>query len=128
MSSEGQLNTNASERLFLYVAEINSASAETKGAFTIADVVKEVEAELGSPIQCELLVSKLATAGYFEEDDYSDSLWSEGITSYYEVRDGFPRLCSGNIAPGVRSVSYHVDLNFCDEFLIGREDVLKSME
>ena len=128
VSSEDQLNTNGAERLFLCVREINSASSGDGRAFTVSDVVKEVRAAFESPLQRGLLDSKLAAAGFFDEDDYSDCLWSEGATDYYEVKDGFPRLCSSNLTPGVRKVTYHIDLDFCREYLVGRNDILMAME
>lgn len=50
ISSEEQLNTNESERLFLYVVELNSATDEDKAAFSLTDVVNDVQMLFDSPL------------------------------------------------------------------------------
>lgn len=127
ISSEDQLSMSPSERLFLCVTELNSASGCHEGTFTLDDAVERVRGEFDSPFQREVFEGKLASAGYFEEDDYSDSRWSEGSVSYYEVRDGFPCLCSEDLRPGVSRVNYYVDLNFCGDFLVDRETIVETM-
>ena len=127
ISSEEQLNVNPTERLFLYVAELNSAPADDDDAFTVSDVVTEVRASFDSPIQRAILDNKLASAGYFDEDDYSETRWSEGCDYYYAVIDGFPKIDSQTCKPGVGRVTYQVDLSYCEDYRIKRENVLETM-
>ena len=127
ISSEEQLNVNPTERLYLYVAELNSAPTDDGDAFTIADVVAEVRKAFDSPIQRALLDSKLANVGYFDEDDYSDSKWSEGGVYYYAVIEGFPKIDSNSCKPGVERVTYQVDLDYCENYKVERASVLGAM-
>ena len=127
ISSEEQLNINPTEKLFLCVAELNSAPVDDDEAFSITDIVDMVRTSFDSPMQRSALDTKLANAGYFDEDDYSDVKWSEGGTYYYAVVDGFPRIDSHSCRPGVERVSYQVDLDYCDDFIVERNIVLETM-
>lgn len=127
ISSEKQLNVNESEQLFLCVVELSSTTAEDDKGFTLTNVVDEVRGSLESSLQRAALESKLAKAGYFDEDDYSDTRWSEGETYYYAVLDGFPKIDSQSCSPGVSRVTYQVDLDYCEEYLVDREQVINAM-
>lgn len=127
ISSENQLNVNPAERLYLYVSELNRAPSGDKNAFTITDVVAEVRDAFDSPIQHAILDSKLASAGYFDEDDYSDTKWSEGGAHYYAVTEGFPKIDSRDCKPGVAHVTYQVDLDYCQDYKTHRATVLEAM-
>lgn len=128
ISSEEQLNVNPSEQLFLYVTELNDAPVDDDEGFTISDVVTETRDGIQSPLQRAALDSKLASVGYFDEDDYSDTKWSEGSTYYYAVVGDFPRIDSQSCKPGVSRVAYQIDLDYCDDYQVDRATVIETME
>lgn len=128
ISSEEQLNVNPSERVFLYVVELNNAPVDDENAFCITDVVEDVASRFSSPLSIVEFDSRLAEVGYFAEDDYSDTLWTLGECDYYEVRDDFPRIDSLSCAPGVAGVSYQIDLEYCCNYQIGRAELIAAME
>ncbi|WP_311777899.1 PD-(D/E)XK motif protein [Trueperella abortisuis] len=128
ISSEEQLNVNPSERLFLYVEEINSTTSDDEHGFTLTDVVNATRQSIRSPLQMAAFDSKLANVGYFDEDDYSDAKWSEGSVYYYAVVDGFPKIDSQSCMPGVSRVAYQIDLDYCDDYLVDRSTVIGAME
>lgn len=128
ISSEDQLNVNSAEQLYLYVAELNRAAIDDGGSFTIEDVVQDARKVFCQPLQKGLLDSKLASAGYFDEDDYAEVRWTEGNTYYYEVSDEFPKIDSKACPPGVSHINYHVDLDYCEDCRVDRNVVLKAME
>lgn len=127
ISSEGQLSINSSERLFLYVIELNSATCEGDGMFSLDDVVNEVEVLFDNPMDRALFQEKLANVGYFQEDDYSAVLWSEGKERAYEVKEGFPRIDSRSCPPGVKSVAYKIDLDYCSDFEIDKGVIARAL-
>ncbi len=128
ISSEEQLNVNSTERLFLYVAEFNDAPSGNNEGFTVTDVVEETRDAFKSPMQRAAFDSKLASIGYFDEDDYTDAKWNEGGVYYYAVVGDFPKIDSHSCKPGVSRVAYQIDLDYCDEYLIDRTIVIESME
>lgn len=127
ISSEMQLNTNDSERLFLYVTEINNAMLDDSKAFTVADVVRKVRGAITSPLDLAMFEGKLANVGYFDEDDYSANRWREGETSVYEVTGQFPRITSESCPSGISRVKYQVDLSCCQDYLSSEDFLLSAM-
>lgn len=128
ISSEDQLNTSDSEQLFLFVVELNSAPINDEDSFTVTDVVKEARQMFESPLHRATLDTKLGNVGYFDEDDYSETRWTLGRTSYYEVREDFPRIDSASCRPGVSKVTYQVDLDYCDGYLVDRDTIIEALE
>ena len=128
ISSENQLNFSDTERLFLFVCELNSAPEDDDTSFSINDVVRRVKAALGSPLMAAQLEAKLGHAGYFDEDDYSATRWTLGETEYYEVVPGFPRIDSKSCVPGVHRVTYQVDLDYCEDYLVDRSTMTDTLE
>lgn len=128
VSSEEQLNVNDTEKLFLYVEELNSAPTAFAEGFTLDDVVDDLREQIQSPIQQAFLDSELASVGYFAEDDYADYRWTLGDRSYYEVLSTFPKIGSRDCPPGVEHVSYQIDLDYCQDFEIDESAFLKTLE
>lgn len=128
ISSEDQLSVNSTERLFLYVVELNDAPEDDSDAFTITEVVEETREAIQSPLQRAAFDSKLANVGYFDEDDYSHSKWSGGASYYYAVVDDFPKIDSHSCKPGVCRVAYQIDLDYCDDYRVERATVIENME
>lgn len=128
ISSEEQLNTSDSEELFLYVVELNSAPVSDSDSFTVTDVVRETLNMFESPIHRAKLDTKLGSVGYFDEDDYSETRWTLGRTSYYKVEGGFPRITSSSCPSGVSRVTYQLDLDYCEDYLVGKPTVIGALE
>lgn len=128
ISSENQLSISDCERLFLFVAELNAAPINDEESFTVTDAVSETREMFESPLQRAKFDTKLGNVGYFDEDDYSESRWTLGHLSYYEVRDGFPRIDSISCPSAVSRVSYQVDLDYCADYLVDRAKLIKALE
>lgn len=126
ISSENQLSTNPSEKLFLYVLDIDRAP-QGKG-FTVTDIAHETRSMIESPLQQSVFDNKLASVGYFEEDDYSGTRWVKGASYYYTVLEDFPRIDSKSCNPGVSRVTYQIDLDYCDEYRVDRATIIETME
>lgn len=127
ISSKMQLNTNDSERLFLYVTEINNAITDGSEAFTVSDIVRETRRALSSPLDQAVFEEKLARVGFFDEDDYSADRWCEGEASIYEVCRQFPRIISESCPAGITKVKYQIDLSCCQNYLISKDSLLRVM-
>lgn len=114
ISSETQLTVSDNEKLFLRVAEINR-DANGKG-FTLDDIVQSVMDGISDPLQQSHMASKLASVGYFEQDNYEAFTWSLGAVDVYEVQRGFPRIAKDNLDFRIDKVSYRLDLDYCSDF------------
>lgn len=127
ISSENQLNHNGSEKLYLYVIELNAAPNDAEDAFTITNVVDETRNRLPSPLLRALFDKKLGDTGYFGGDDYSEFRWTEGEAYYYDVNGTFPRIDSTSCPAGVERVKYQIDLDYCGDYLVDRDVVIQAM-
>lgn len=128
VSSEYQLSIEEEERLFIYVEELNSAPIEDKTSLSLNDVVADVKKSISSPLFLAVFDAKLAKVGYFDEDDYSDSRWTVGSCDYFEVVDDFPRIDSSLCPPGVKNVSYQIDLSYCLDYKADRSALIDALE
>jgi hypothetical protein len=76
------------------------------------------------PDAAELVESRLAAAGYRDEDDYP-TLWAVAGTTLFDVRDDFPAIRSGSLPTGVHHVVYSLSLNDLAPFEV-EESVLSG--
>lgn len=118
VSSEDQLDSPDSAHLFLYVVDLNTAMSEDGDAFNVTDVAARLRNafESADQVAVDLLEQRLFSAGFLWAHDYSDSLWLEGESSFYEVRKGFPRIISSQLAGGIEKVSYNLSLDACEPY------------
>ncbi|MEM9417687.1 MAG: PD-(D/E)XK motif protein [Planctomycetota bacterium] len=118
ISSEDQLDAPDSAHLFLFVVDLNSAMPEDGDAFTLTDVASRVRQTFESvdQIAVDLLEQRLFSAGFLWAHDYSNSPWLEGESSFYQVREGFPRIVSSQLAGGIEKVGYNLSLDACQPY------------
>lgn len=128
ISSEDQLSVSDSERLFLCVWELNAATPDDPSSFTIGDLIEATRDSLQFPILQAEFDGKLASAGYFDEDDYSTDHWTCGNVLRYLVDGDFPRIDPSSCPPGVAKVKYEIDLDYCTPYEISRRDLLEALE
>lgn len=119
ISSEFQLEMADFDHVFIYVVNL-ARPAPTDDGFSLSDVVNEVrsQTERSDASAIDALELRLMAAGYLDEDDYSDSLWMETGSQFYEVQGAFPRITTSNLLPGIRRVRYEVALPDCEPFAI----------
>jgi hypothetical protein len=127
ISSEEQLNTNPSERVFLYVIELNSATDEDESAFTLGDVAERVVQSIENPLLAIKLQTKLAKVGYSLEDIPSYETWSKGTEFAFEVKEDFPCIDTNSCMPGVSNVTYKLDLSYCTEFEVEPNVIMEAL-
>ncbi len=128
ISSAEQLDTEGTERLFLYVVEVSSALGDA-GSVTITDVASRVRSTIASldmfaAIQFE---ERLNAAGFDWNDDYSDNPLLIGKVTLYEVLEEFPRIVSLMLRPGVEDVQYSVTLSRCERFRVDPTVLARAM-
>ncbi|WP_316195587.1 MULTISPECIES: PD-(D/E)XK motif protein [unclassified Bradyrhizobium] len=120
ISSADQLDTAGIDELYLYVVELDQAPADTFQSFTLTELAARVRDRLllGDAGVADVLDRLLAATGFGWLDDYSDSRWVEGQSHIFRLADGFPRLGSSSLPPGVTNVRYSISLQDCVPFVI----------
>lgn len=130
ISSEHQLDTSGVDVLCLHVVELNGATEGTKEAFTVTDIAGRLRDQITKrDVDSAYLFEKLLmSSGFRWEDDYKDSLWIEGSSSIFEVRDTFPRITSSGCPSGVSNVRYSIALKDCLAFRVTPEFVINWLK
>ena len=118
VTSEDQFDVSGVDYLYLYVVEFDEAPAGSTSSITVTDVVERIRRSLFllDANACTPFETMLSSAGYRDEDDYTNHLWLEGAATIYAVTDEFPRICSNELRTGVSNVRYSVSLGECAQF------------
>jgi hypothetical protein len=119
ISSAQQLERVSGQELYLVVVGVAPAAPVTPGAFTLDDLVGRLAARLEiEPAAAVAFESRLGSAGYAPEHDYSDSVWVLVSTVAYRVEAEFPRIEPAELRPGIEEVRYVVLLDACSAFAV----------
>lgn len=125
ISSEYQLASSPGEEVYLYVVSLNEGVEE---GVSLRDMVGSVREDLaGDFIAEQELETRLASAGYSDEADYSDPKWVECGQVCYSVIEGFPRLDPSLLPEGVSATHYDLDLTGCEDYLVPAEAIWVSL-
>jgi hypothetical protein len=103
---------------YLFVYIISKSTSENPGSINLLSVVAEIRREIEA-VSIETLAAfdgLLASVGYIDLQRYSEPYYVITDNVMYQIKIGFPRICSIDLMPGVSDVSYRIDLNQCDDF------------
>lgn len=129
ISSEDQLATDGLDHLFLYVVDLNLATAGESGARTLTEVARSVyeqvqDADAGAVEQLEAC---LGAAGFLWDHDYADYVWLESTAHLCQVTDVFPRIVPP-VPPGLSRVEYSVAIAACERFSVTDTDLISALK
>jgi hypothetical protein len=119
--SEKQLDT-AQSKVLIYCLIVTPNRSE---GGTLGEAVGSVRsALLDSPTASAQFEDGLFRWGYLDvhASKYDATRYSIVRESFYEVRDGFPRLTSADIRPGIGDVGYSIALSACQPFELATID------
>lgn len=125
ISSADQLDTSGVDSLYLHVTELDRAESHLDESFTLNVIVERLRARLVGLSQVEF-DRRLEAAGYRDEDQYT-STWLEGMSTWHEVVEPFPRITSGDVPQGIQSVAYRVALAAISEFKVPESTVRSAL-
>ena len=103
---------------YLVVQTLATAEMDDEGAFTLNSLTERIRADLGdsSPATRERFEGLLFSAGYLHHEYYDGLVFQRVATGSYRIAEGFPRLCPGDIPPGIQRVTYQLELEACAPF------------
>ncbi len=129
ISSEHQLDRSAFESVYIALFQVDQGLGDDPLAFTITEHIDSMRAELQGtvPKATELLETRLAAAGYRDTDRYTES-WLVGPMALYELQDSFPSITPQTLRPGVSRVTYTVDIEQIEPFLVGPGQMMNQLE
>lgn len=110
--------------LELVVVRLDDQGTGAPAAASLNSLVQELrELVSGDPELVQVLDDRLARAGYLPRSEYDQPVLRVLDITRHEVRDGFPRLCPGDLPHGVEKVGYEVRLADCAAFRVGAPGV-----
>ena len=126
IGSEEQLDTTSGPIIVCHQT-LDVPASEDSGASSLNDLVFSVSElmEVAGHAASDLFQSALLEAGYRRREEYGRPYWLLNVRSFYEVREGFPRIVPSMIGFGIDRVRYRIALQACQDFKIDEE---KAME
>lgn len=126
VSSEQQLDDTDLQHLYLVHQRLE---ASTTTGVTLPAMVDIVRSEPAYASERPVLEGRLMRAGWLDihREQYEATRYSFRSRRTYRVDSGFPRLTPASLPPGVASVSYSVELEQCDPFMIPEATVLATL-
>ncbi len=104
---------------FLVVYTLARQSAEEPDAISLNGLVAQIRNDLtqASAACRERFEDLLFMAGYLPNDEYEEHRFSMVGVKCYHLVEGFPKISSSALLPGIESVSYAIRLDLCSSFL-----------
>lgn len=116
ISSAEQLTTQAA-KMHLHVLTFGKASENTNKTYSLPTIIHEIRTILTqSPETLELFSELLLGVGYVDSQHYNSYVYTLVEENTFEVREGFPRITTTSIPPGVVKISYNISLEDCAGF------------
>lgn len=117
ISSADQLDCR-SKYCYLYVVTLNSSPKSVEESFSLNDLVDDIKKSIASTDALELFENLLIEAKYIEMPEYSENHYLISQVSAYEVKDSFPKISAENLANGIYSVQYRIELHACKPYAV----------
>lgn len=126
VSSEDQLHTSSGGILLCHQS-IGVDGQDGSDARSLNELVREVAGffEDRDTTALDLFHATLMEHGYEELSDYDSETWRLRERSFFEVRDGFPRLVPANLPNGVEGVRYAIRIGACEPFRVTEPGALE---
>ncbi|WP_081619409.1 PD-(D/E)XK motif protein [Thioalkalivibrio sp. ALJ9] len=101
--------------LYLVVYPIATVGQIEGDALSLNQVVESVRTRLASGQARDRLDIRLIDFGYINRREYDEERFVTAEPTAYHVGPGFPALQDADLPPGVESIRYSVNLNWCEE-------------
>ncbi|CAG2146695.1 hypothetical protein LMG19282_02999 [Cupriavidus campinensis] len=102
--------------LHLVCYGIGEASEQGHAARSPAALVDDIRDCLTNAEARDAFEDRLLQAGYLDRPEYAIRFFAISSATFFEVREGFPRIVAEHIPVGVRSVQYVLELQACLPF------------
>jgi len=123
ISSQDQLDSTSGNIIVCHQT-LGQSSEDDQNSYTLLGLIKQVEGMLldSDSYALDLFHANLILAGYIERDEYDkDNLILNG-RSFFEIREGFPRIVASDLIEGVGDVHYTVRIDACSSYEISEQE------
>ena len=127
ISSEMQLDdSEVVNSLYLVYYKLRKSEAEGE---TLPEIISEIREQLNdSPLVEEDFLSRLFNLGYIV--DYDNKYTTRFMVrekTVYTVEDNFPRITRKSLPCGVSSITYVINLDVCNDFVLSCEEFIGKL-
>lgn len=127
ISNERQLDAKGLDRLFLVFYHLNQVPDKN---YSLQNLIINIQDLLKDNYELLIMFNKkLKIAGIFEEtiDEYDSAGYKVIGEMFFEVSEGFPKITSSMVTPGVSKISYEISPESCMDYLIEPEFIKKKI-
>lgn len=128
ISSARQLQGDTVARLYLVRIALD---AQPSVGDSLPDLVDKIELTLKKDSLLNLdFRSKLSEIGYHEEHAnlYTDIKYQIRAITFYDVKEGFPRIQEKELKPGIADVSYEIESGACANYIVNDSEVVLNLK
>lgn len=126
INSIEQLDCNT-DQCYLFVLTLNASPSVVPDSFSLNEIVSQIKKTITSLQTLEILECLLTEYGYIEISEYNEPHYLIAKETMYEVKSGFPRLTAENLALGIHSVQYRIELQACKPFEFSIDEFAKKI-
>ncbi len=128
ITNENQLNNERVNNLFLSVLEIirGSSTGESlsEKVLKLREIIDSKEEGLMNKFN-ELLNEY----GYYDSQSFNYlETFKSNVIYFYKIEKNFPRILPSSLLRGVKNVKYRIELNNCEEYIVGYELIKKEFD
>lgn len=118
ISSENQLVSQL-PNLFLYIVTLGKTTSDSPELINLPILISEIKSALALNAKVlHVFEDNLMNLGYYNSDKYFEYNYIVSAEQVFKVQEGFPRICAATLIPGVKKVTYKIELLECSEFEI----------
>lgn len=125
INSEEQLDTSSGPILICHQT-LDVTGDENNGAKSLNGLVTSLDEDLAASdfSAADLFATALLETGYRQHEEYEKPFWLLNSRTYYEVREGFPRVIPDMLSVGINRVRYRISVGACKDFEICKEEAM----
>lgn len=128
ISNKRQLDNTGLRKLYLGHISVDAGLSFNQ---SLNDLINDIKNLLHE--KCEICFSlfedKLIDSGYLNvhQNKYADTKYSIRDTSYYDIKNNFPRIVESNIMHGIGEVHYSINLESCGTYKISFKELSHNL-
>ncbi len=100
----------------LFVVGYSIGESRQADAVSLTELVCRIRGKLERVDLQNGFEDSLASVGYVDHPEYRTPKFTTSLPEYYEVRDGFPKITSDGIAPGICRLKYGIEVPACLQY------------
>lgn len=105
--------------MYLFVVTLGKTIPDADNSVNLPLLIESIKNYLQAEgaNQLERFNDLLLKLGYVENENYLEYNYILTDKKMYEVKEGFPKICSNQLPDGITAISYNINLHDCERFI-----------